>query len=91
MYNPKQNKTKLREREIRFVVTSGKGNWIKVVKSYKLPVIRYVNSQDALYNMMSVVNTAILIYEREKILRVLITRKKFYFFLLYLYEMTDGN
>ena len=73
------------------MVTSGKGNWIKVVKSYKLPVIRYVNSRDALYNMMSVVNTAILIYEREKILRVLITRKKFYFFLLYLYEMTDGN
>ena len=41
---PKQKSPKLRKKEIRFVITEVRSrwreNWIKVVKSYKLPVIR---------------------------------------------------
>ena len=42
--NFKNKQNKLIEKEIRFVVTRGggwgEGNWMKVVKRYKLPVIR---------------------------------------------------
>ena len=38
------------------------GNWRKVVKRYKLPVIRSINPGDVMDNIMSIANTAILVY-----------------------------
>lgn len=55
---PKQTNS---EKEIGFVVTRGGGrgwgNWIKVVKKYKFPVIRQVSTTDIMYSMMTVVNS----------------------------------
>ena len=42
--------------EITFVVTRGGGerrNWMKAVKSYKMPVIMKISSRDAVYNMIN--------------------------------------
>ena len=36
----------------------GYENCIKVVKKYKLPVIRYISIEDVTHNMMTIVNTA---------------------------------
>ena len=37
----------------------GGGDWRKIVKRYKLTVIRYISTRDVMYNMMTVVNTAV--------------------------------
>ena len=35
------------------------GNWMKVIKRCKFPVIRQVSTGDVMYNMMTVANTAL--------------------------------
>ena len=54
-------KNKLREKEIRSVVIPagvyGRGNWMKAVKRLKLPVIRWINSRDIMYNLVNMINT----------------------------------
>ena len=37
---------------------------MKVVKRYKLPIIRQVSIRDRMYNMINTINTAELTYER---------------------------
>ena len=37
----------------------GRGNRMKVVKSYKLPVIRQIHTRDVMHNMTAIVNTAV--------------------------------
>ena len=37
----------------------GKGNWKKLVKSYKLPVIREISTLDVNYNVIDIINTAL--------------------------------
>ena len=64
IFGKKKKAIKLREKEIIFVVTRGgggvgKGNWRKVVQRYKLPVIREISPRDVMYNMMTIVNTAV--------------------------------
>ena len=33
--------------------------WMKVVKSYKFPVIRWINSRGVMYSMMSIINNSV--------------------------------
>jgi len=33
--------------------------WMKVVKMYKLPVIRCVSTRDEMYNLINIINTAV--------------------------------
>ena len=51
------------EKEIRFVVLEAMGDgrkyWRKVVKRYKLSVIRYISTRDVMYNMMTITNADI--------------------------------
>ena len=35
------------------------GNWMKAVKRYKLPVIRYISTRDIMYNMINIIKTAV--------------------------------
>ena len=35
-------------------------NWVKTVKKYKLPVIRYIISEDVMYSRMTTVNDTTL-------------------------------
>ena len=37
-----------------------RGERMKIVKMYKLPVIRYLSSRDVIYSMVTVVNTIVL-------------------------------
>ena len=59
-----QNKQKsnLTQKEIRFVVTrrwgGGRGNWMKAVKRYQLPVIRQINTREVIY-MINRMNTSV--------------------------------
>ena len=61
--NKKKHTNKLMDKEIRFVVTRGRGwgrgNWMKAVKMYKLPVIRQISTRDIMCNMINIINTAI--------------------------------
>ena len=44
------------------VVSKAQGKvetWMKVIKRYKLPVIRQINTRHVMYNMMTIVNTAV--------------------------------
>ena len=65
MWNLKKKKKKpikLMEKRIRFVATGGwrRGrNWRKVVERHKLPVIKKKSTRDGMYNMMTLVNTAV--------------------------------
>ena len=36
-----------------------RGNWMKVVKRYKLPGIRQVSTRDVTYNMINIINTVV--------------------------------
>ena len=56
---------------MRFVVMrgGGKGNWIKAVKRYKLPVIKEVSTSNVMYNMINTINTAIC-YKSKLLKRV---------------------
>ena len=36
-----------------------KGDWIKVVKKYKLPGIGSISTRDAMYNMINIIDTAV--------------------------------
>ena len=40
--------------------------WMKVVKRYKLPVIRKIRSGDIMYSMLTIVNNAILYAQKLK-------------------------
>ena len=40
----------------------GRGNWIKEVKRYKLPVIRLKSTRAVIYNMINIINTTYVIY-----------------------------
>ena len=35
-----------------------RGNWMQVVKRYKLPVIGLISTRDVMYNMINIINTA---------------------------------
>ena len=37
----------------------GGGDWVKVVKRYKLPIIRQISIRDVMYNMINIINTAV--------------------------------
>ena len=37
----------------------GKGNWRKVVKRYKLPLVKQISTSDVTRNMMTIANTAV--------------------------------
>ena len=41
-------------------VVWGKGNWMKVVKRYKLPIRRLISSRDVIYNKINIVNTVVI-------------------------------
>ena len=66
-----------------FPEVEGCGEWawgkiVKGVKGHKLPIIRWISSGDIMYNMMTIANGDVWYIEtllRERILRVLITRK----------------
>ena len=45
----------------------GRENWRKVVKRYKLSVIRQISTRDAMYNMVTIATTAVSY--KEKLLR----------------------
>ena len=49
--------------ENRFVVARGRvwewGQWVKVVKSYKFPVIRGINSRGVMHSMMTIINNSV--------------------------------
>ena len=49
------------EKDIRFVAPRDRGweSWRKVIKSYKLPVIRYRGMRDIMYNIMVRVHTGV--------------------------------
>ena len=49
------------------MVTRGGGNWRKIVKWYRLSVIREISSRHAIYSMMTITNTTI--WFKEKLLR----------------------
>ena len=55
-----KEKKKLIAKEIRFVVTRGRGvgrgDWMKTVKRHTLPVL---STRDVMYNIINVINTAI--------------------------------
>ena len=36
-----------------------RGSWIKAVKRYKLPIVRYISTRDVKYNMINTVNTVV--------------------------------
>lgn len=63
---------------------------MKGAKSCELPVIKQISIRDGMYNMMTILYTAV--YDRkivkEQIPKVLILRKTF---LLYLSEMIDDS
>ena len=58
-------------------VVVGRGNWVKMVKSYKLPAVRLINCYDVVWNMMIIVNNTIL-YNLKAAKAVLIIRKQIY-------------
>ena len=37
----------------------GEGNWMKVVKKYKSPVIRGLITEDMIYNVINIINIAV--------------------------------
>ena len=39
-----------------------RGNWMKVVKLYKLPVRRSISIRNVRYNMINITNTAVVTY-----------------------------
>ena len=43
-----------------------RGNWMKGVKGYKLPVIESVSTRDVMYSMVTLVHTAVWIFESEE-------------------------
>lgn len=45
-------------KDIRLVVTLGRGNWRTVVKSYKLPVLAQISTRNLTYSMRTTVRTA---------------------------------
>ena len=51
-------KNKVIETKNKLVVARGK--WVKVVKGYQLPVIRYISSGDVMYSIVTVLNNAVL-------------------------------
>lgn len=40
-------------------VNGGRGSWRKGVRRNKLPVIRYINIRDIVYNTMTIADTAV--------------------------------
>ena len=56
-------KNKLIEKEMRFVVIGGevwgRGNWMKGVRRYKPPAIRWISTRDVMYSMTRVMNMAV--------------------------------
>lgn len=69
---------------------------MKIVKMYKLPVIRQVSTKNVINYMINIIHTAtyyILKLLIEQILKILITRKITFsiFKILYLYEMIDAH
>lgn len=75
-------KAELIKTEGRLVVGGGAGGlwkWVKVVKWYKLPVIRWVSSGGVMYNMGTIVGNAALYTWKllgERILNVPTTKLK---------------
>jgi len=49
--------------------TGERGNWRKVVKRYKLPVIREIGTREVMYNLMTTAKTAVMIH-KEVVRRV---------------------
>ena len=56
----KKQKTELIDTEDRLVVAIGRGGggewakWVKGVKRYKLPLIRYISRGDVMYSMVTI-------------------------------------
>lgn len=66
MYNLKQknqrdqNKTSYKKRTDLLLPQAGSErwrNWIKVVRRYKLPIIRQISSGNIMYSMITILNT----------------------------------
>ena len=60
-----------------------RSNWMKIVKWFKLPVRGWVSIRDVMHNKMYIINTTVCYIWtllREWILRVLIIRKKIFFY-----------
>ena len=67
----------------------GKVNWMKAVKRYKLPVIRYLSTRHVIYNMKNIVSI-VLCYIWRLIFKILI-KGKFYFYLFkFISKWVDG-
>ena len=68
---------------------------MKVVKRYKLLVLRYISSEDEMHNMLTLVRAAVLYIRNsqgEYIQKILMMRKKTTYLLFWcLYEMMDVN
>ena len=61
----------------------GRGNWMNVVKRYKLTVIRQIIARNIMYNMVNIINTAIC-YTRKRI-NPKSSYHKEYFFLFFFF------